>query len=123
MSIFICLSANFETASINVIIVLIPPGDYSAESFRILKPGGLLIVYNLVEHSKSVGIINSYHSDILRLKLSGFCVKDGSQKYLPLNLETISSIAERNDINITAYEVVGEKPAYKVNKHFPYIIM
>lgn len=111
---YMILESHGASTFDNVIAIFKQPctnEDFLAEVLRILKPNGLLIIYEPLSANKKPVLT---HSDrISRLKLSGFKVKETEQEKLDLESKNLL-LKVYSDIEEVC-KVSASKPPFEVN--------
>ncbi|KAI4481200.1 hypothetical protein M0804_009826 [Polistes exclamans] len=115
--------ANYSRSSIDVIIlVLKKPFLYDNEIFgvellKLLKVNGKLVIYEPLLLESTSEYDTAFKDRLLKLKLSGFIIKDTKPKKLDLETaELLPNLYE--DIN-NVYEIIAQKPSFEIGSSVP----
>jgi len=88
--------------------------NFLTEALRILKPDGLLVIYERLSADRKSATELTYTERISRLKLSGFIVKDTKQKKLETDPESLHFLLKvYNDIE-NVCKISANKPSFEV---------
>ncbi|XP_014609648.1 PREDICTED: anamorsin homolog [Polistes canadensis] len=115
--------ANYSRSSIDVIIlVLKKPFLYDNEIFgvellKLLKVNGKLVIYEPLLLESTSECDTAFKDRLLKLKLSGFIIKDTKPKKLDLETaELLPNLYE--DIN-NVYEIIAQKSSFEIGSSIP----
>ncbi|KAL6445042.1 hypothetical protein ACFW04_002158 [Cataglyphis niger] len=114
---------NYNASAFNVIIaIFVQPctnDEFLTEALRILKPNGLLIIYEPlpVERKSNTQLI--YSERISRLKLSGFIVNNIERKSLDKDLESKNLLLKVYNNAEDICQVLANKPSFEVGSSVP----
>ncbi|KAL6255890.1 hypothetical protein P5V15_013131 [Pogonomyrmex californicus] len=93
--------------------------DFLTEALRILKPNGLLVIYEPLSVDKKPETVLTYSERISRLKLSGFKVKDTERKNLDEDLESKNLLLKVYSNVEEVCKVLANKPSFEVGSSAP----
>lgn len=109
---------NYNTSAFNVIIAIFVQqctnDEFLTEALRILKPNGLLIIYEPLPAERKSNIQLTYSERISKLKLSGFIVNNIERKSLDKDLES-KNLLKIYDNAEDICKVLANKPSFEVN--------
>ncbi|KYN02912.1 PREDICTED: anamorsin homolog [Cyphomyrmex costatus] len=88
--------------------------DFLTETLRILKPDGLLVIYEPLSADRKPDTVLTYPERISKLKLSGFKVKDTEQKKLNTDPESKNLLLKVYNNIETVCKISANKPAFEV---------
>lgn len=110
---------NYNASAFNVIIaIFIQPcmtDEFLTEALRILKPNGLLIIYEPLPIERKLDTQLTYSERLSRLKLSGFIVNNIEQKSLDKDLESKNLLLKVYSNAEDICKVLANKPSFEVN--------
>ncbi|XP_029661283.1 anamorsin homolog [Formica exsecta] len=114
---------NYNASAFNVIIaIFIQPcmtDEFLTEALRILKPNGLLIIYEPLPIERKLDTQLTYSERISRLKLSGFIVNNIEQKSLDKDLESKNLLLKVYNNAKDICKVLANKPSFEVGSSVP----
>lgn len=114
---------NYNASAFNVIIaIFIQPcmtDEFLTEALRILKPNGLLIIYEPLPIERKLDTQLTYSERISRLKLSGFIVNNIEQKSLDKDLESKNLLLKVYNNAEDICKVLANKPSFEVGSSVP----
>lgn len=85
------------------------------EALKILKPDGLLVIYEPLPAEKKSNTQLTYSERISRLKLSGFLVKNIERQCLDKDLEDKNLLLEVYNNAEDICKVLANKPPFEVS--------
>lgn len=104
--------SNTEKSSLNMIISFVPcQDDSSIKLHEILKPGGSIIIYKIID--SSIKTENLFTDDISKLRLAGFRIKENKNISISSNMK-ICDVMKINNSDVKLYSVEAEKPNYEM---------
>ncbi|KAK2583223.1 hypothetical protein KPH14_009241 [Odynerus spinipes] len=108
---------NYSEASIDVILFifkqpLLNDNEVLAGTLKLLKPSGKAVIYEPLSLEKMSESTLTFKERLSRLKLAGFLINDTD----PVNIdkETIELLSEVYENISKPYEIVAEKPSFKI---------
>ncbi|KYN37003.1 Anamorsin [Trachymyrmex septentrionalis] len=93
--------------------------NFLTEALRILKPNGLLVIYEQLPADRKSDTVLTYSERISRLKLSGFKVKDTEQKKLGTDPESLNFLLKVYNNIENVCKVSANKPSFEVGSSIP----
>ncbi|XP_012523572.1 anamorsin homolog [Monomorium pharaonis] len=93
--------------------------DFLTEALRILKPDGLLVIYEPLSADRKSDTVLTYSERISRLKLSGFKVKDTEQKNWDVDSESKDLLLKIYSNVQNVCKVLASKPPFEVGSSVP----
>jgi SAM-dependent methyltransferase len=113
---------NRDASIFNVIIAIFKQfyeaNEFLIEALRILKPDGLLVIYEPLPICKSDETHFTYSERISKLKLSGFKVKDVERESLDQDLESKNLLTKVYNNIEDICKVLANKPPFEVIFYF-----
>lgn len=110
---------NYNASAFNVIIaIFVQPctnDEFLTEALRILKPNGLLIIYEPLPAERKSNTQLIYSERISRLKLSGFIVNNIERKSLDKDLESKNLLLKVYNNAEDICKVLANKPSFEVS--------
>ncbi|KAH0953976.1 hypothetical protein HN011_005950 [Eciton burchellii] len=114
---------NRDASIFNVIIAIFKQfyeaNEFLIEALRILKPDGLLVIYEPLPICKSDETHFTYSERISKLKLSGFKVKDVERESLDQDLESKNLLTKVYNNIEDICKVLANKPPFEVGSSVP----
>lgn len=114
--------ANYSRSSIDVIILVLKKpflhdNEIFVELLKLLKVNGKLIIYEPLLPESTSECDTAFKDRLLKLKLSGFIIKDTKPKKLDLETaELLPNLFE--DIN-SVYEIIAQKSSFEIGSSMP----
>ncbi|XP_050466562.1 anamorsin homolog [Cataglyphis hispanica] len=114
---------NYNASAFNVIIAIFVQSctndEFLTEALRILKPNGLLIIYEPLPAERKSNTQLIYSERISRLKLSGFIVNNIERKSLDKDLESRNLLLKVYNNLEDICKVLANKPSFEVGSSVP----
>lgn len=112
MKIISHFDSSTEKSSINMILSFVEyQDDSSAKLHEILKPGGAIILYKIIDSSTENK--NIFSDETSKLRLAGFRIKENKNISLSLNMK-IRYVMKNNNSDVKLYSIEAEKPNYEM---------